>query len=97
MVKGILFNLVEEIVVDQWGADTWDDLLAAAGVDGAYTSLGNYPDRELELLVDATSARLELAIPDVLRPSAGWPFPDFIAATPSSSTPTMTPAGSSPR
>jgi hypothetical protein len=77
VVKGILFNLVEEIVVDQWGADTWDDLLATAGVDGAYTSLGNYPDRELELLVDATSARLELAIPDVLRTIGRLAIPGF--------------------
>jgi hypothetical protein len=66
-VKGIVFNLLEEIVAAQYGEDTWDDLLDDAALDGTYTSLGNYADEELMRLVSAASARLELPADDVVR------------------------------
>lgn len=66
-MKGIVFNLLEEIVADEYGEDTWDDLLDDAGLDGSYTSLGNYGDEELMQLVAAASARLELPADDVVR------------------------------
>ena len=46
-MKGIVFNLLEELVRRHHGEDTWDALLEAAGVQGAYTSLGSYDDAEL--------------------------------------------------
>lgn len=66
-MKGIVFNLVEEVVSDQFGADTWDDLLEVARLDGAYTSLGSYPDEDLHRLVAAASAALELPGEDIIR------------------------------
>ena len=55
-MKGIVFNLLEEAVARDYGENTWDDLLEAAGLDGAYTSLGSYPDSQLTDLVEAASA-----------------------------------------
>jgi hypothetical protein len=46
-VKGIIFNLLETVVTEEHGDDAWDDLLDAAGVEGSYAALGNYPDAEL--------------------------------------------------
>jgi hypothetical protein len=66
-VKGIVFNLLGDVVARQYGADTWDALLGAAGVDGAYTSLGNYPDEELTRLVIAASTALEKDPQDIVR------------------------------
>jgi Haem-NO-binding len=66
-MKGIVFNLLEEIVVREHGEDTWDALLDAAGLDGAYTSLGNYPDEHLVGLVGAASQALGLPADDVVR------------------------------
>lgn len=66
-MKGIVFNLLEEIVATQYGEDTWDDLLDDTGLDGSYTSLGNYADEDLMRLVAAASARLELPADDVVR------------------------------
>src|SRR5438874_2247890 len=43
-MKGVVFNLLEEIVVREHGEETWDLLLERAGLGGVYTSLGNYPD-----------------------------------------------------
>ncbi len=50
-MKGVIFNAVEEAVVNLYSEDVWDDLLDAAGVSGQYTSLGNYDDSELIALV----------------------------------------------
>jgi hypothetical protein len=46
-MKGIIFNLLEEVVIRDHGADTWDELLSATCLDGAYTSLGSYPDEHI--------------------------------------------------
>ena len=66
-MKGIIFNLAEEVVTDAFGEDVWDDLLDAAEVDGAYTSLGSYPDEELGRLVVAAAARLGVDEATVVR------------------------------
>lgn len=66
-MKGIVFNLLEEAVTREFGADTWDDLLTSAGVDGAYTSLGNYADEEVFKLVGAAATALKLPPQEVLR------------------------------
>ena len=50
-MKGIVFNLLEEAVVEAHGVDAWDQILEDVGADGAYTSLGNYPDDEALALV----------------------------------------------
>lgn len=66
-MKGIIFNLVEDVITAEHGADTWDDLLDEAGVDGAYTSLGNYPDDDLHRLVGAAARELEMPGHEVVR------------------------------
>jgi hypothetical protein len=64
-MKGIIFNLLQETVSHEYGADTWDALLESTGLEGAYTSLGNYPDEQLVALVGAASAALKTP-PDVI-------------------------------
>ena len=66
-MKGIVFNLLETLVTRDHGADAWDDLLDAAGVDGSYTSLGSYPDAELVALVGVASEALDLSPEQVTR------------------------------
>lgn len=66
-MKGIIFNAVEEAVVDLHGADAWDDIVEAAGVDGAYTALGTYPDRDLFAIVGAACAHTGSSPNDLLR------------------------------
>lgn len=58
-MKGVVFNLLEEIVRREHGDDAWDTVLARSGLVGAYTSLGNYADHELSTLVGAAAAVLE--------------------------------------
>lgn len=85
-MKGVIFNLLEEAVVDQFGDTAWDDLLDAAEVEGAYTSLGSYPDSEIMALVAAASAKLDLSPAAILRwfgksaiPSLATRYPDFFS------------------
>lgn len=66
-LKGILFNLLEHVVTREYGADTWDELLDTAGLEGAYTSLGNYADADILGLISATSDKLDMTPDAVLR------------------------------
>lgn len=86
-MKGVIFNLLEEAVIDQFGDAAWDDLLDAAQVEGAYTSLSSYPDSEIMALVAAASGRLSLSPAAILRwfgksaiPSLAVHYPDFFKA-----------------
>ncbi len=83
-MKGVIFNLLEEAVVDQFGDNSWDDLLDAAELEGAYTSLGSYPDSEIMALVAAASEKLQLSPAAILRwfgksaiPSLANSYPTF--------------------
>src|SRR5438477_3791262 len=66
-MKGIVFNLLEEVVLRQYGPETWDDLLDGAGAAGSYTSLGNYSDEEMHRLVVTAATTLDLTPAAVLR------------------------------
>lgn len=66
-MKGVVFNLLEQAVTTAHGEDVWADLLDDAELDGAYTSLGSYPDAEMLALVAAASKHLNLPAPAVLR------------------------------
>jgi hypothetical protein len=66
-MKGVVFNLLEEAVTNAHGADIWDELLDAAELQGAYTSLGSYADDEIFALVTQASYRLAISPAEVLR------------------------------
>jgi hypothetical protein len=65
-MKGVVFNLLEQLVTRDFGEDTWDGLLEASGLDGVYTSLGSYPDADLSRLVSAASDALGMPADDVV-------------------------------
>jgi hypothetical protein len=83
-MKGIIFNLLEEVVRSAHGDEAWDGLLEASGLDGAFTSLGSYPDEHLAKLVAAASAALGQPPDAVVRwfgrsalPLLAQRYPDF--------------------
>ena len=83
-MKGIVFNLLEGCVTEQYGEDMWDDLLEEARLDGAYTSLGNYADADFVALVNTASKALALPTGDLQRwfgrsamPSLARLYPEF--------------------
>jgi hypothetical protein len=66
-VKGVVFNLLEEVVTRDYGQEAWDQVLDAAGLDGAYTSLGGYPDDQLFALIGAASTALDKQPDEIVR------------------------------
>ena len=83
-MKGVIFNLAEEVVVGAYGEDTWDALLDATGLNGSYTSLGSYPDEDLFALVGAAASLLQVPADAVVRmigegamPLLADRYPDF--------------------
>jgi hypothetical protein len=81
-VKGIVFNLLEEVVTRDHGRASWDGLLADAGLGGVYTSLGSYPDSELVALVAAAAAALGIDGAGVTRWLGQESMPLFAARYP---------------
>ena len=83
-MKGIVFDLLEQVVSNEFGEETWDQLLEQSGVEGAYTSLGTYPDEELYRLVGAASAAMKMPGDDLVQwfarkamPLMALKFPEF--------------------
>ncbi|MFZ4519852.1 MAG: heme NO-binding domain-containing protein [Microthrixaceae bacterium] len=66
-MKGVLFNVVEDVVQTTLPADSWDHAVMASGCGGAYTSLGDYPAADLERIVGALAEQTGLPPEDVLR------------------------------
>lgn len=66
-MKGIVFQLLHQVVAKKYGEPVWDTLLTDAGVEGSYTSLGSYDDSELGKIVGAASRRLGLPADDIVR------------------------------
>lgn len=86
-MKGVIFNLLEDVVVTTHGSTAWENLLDEAGVDGVYTSLGSYDDDEMTALVGAAGRALSLSDDEVLRwfghraiPKMVERWPDYFTA-----------------
>lgn len=78
-MKGIFFNLAQDVVEDRWGVEVWDDTLERAGVDGAYTWFGTYPDADLFAIVRALSESVGLPTGGVLVAIGRGGFPSLAA------------------
>jgi len=81
-LKGILFNVLEQTVVEGSGEEPWEDLLDEAGLDGIYTSLGSYPDEDLFHLVGAAAGHFQWSTDDVLIWAGRQAIPHFYALYP---------------
>lgn len=86
-MKGVVFNMLERLVVRDHGEDTWDDLLDAASLDGAYTSLGSYDDGDFFRLVAAASTAFDSPPDDIVRWFGRNALPEFAASYPDLFTP----------
>lgn len=61
-MKGVIFNVLEELVVEQCGMFVWNEILAEQALEGAYTAGESYPDEELLGLVGSISEKTEIPI-----------------------------------
>lgn len=56
-MKGVVFNLLEQLVRREFGESAWDDVRAEADVGGSFDSTDTYPDAILRRLVAAVAKR----------------------------------------
>lgn len=85
-MKGVIFNVVQEVVEDLFDTETWDVLLENADLDGAYTALGDYADEELVAIVAAACAATGQGAEDVLRLVGHHGLPKLASRVPESLT-----------
>lgn len=64
---GLIFNTLEQLVIEEFGEDTWDELLEQTGSSGVYHGLGNYQDAEIVALVVAAAEKLGKQPNEILR------------------------------
>lgn len=85
-MKGVIFNVVQEVVEELFDTETWDALLDSAAVDGAYTALGDYADTELVAIVAAASTATGMDAEAVLRLVGHHALPKLASRVPDSLT-----------
>src|SRR5688500_4247363 len=76
-LKGIVFNILQQVISDEHGERVWDDVLEAADSAGVYTAVGSYPDQELMSLVGAASKMLDVTPDDLVREFGRKAIPHF--------------------
>jgi hypothetical protein len=81
-MKGVLFNVVEDVVTEALSADAWDDVVERSGVGGAYTSLGTYPDGEMTAVVGEVATATDMSGEETLRLAGQLGFKHLVARAP---------------
>ena len=92
-MKGIVFNLLEHVTSEAHGENAWDDVLESADLDGAYTSLGSYPDKDFFRLVRASSDAFDATPDTVIRDFGRSALPLLATSYPGFFTPHTTTRG----
>jgi len=59
-MKGVVFNILEDMVTERAGLMTWQKILDKTQLSGGYTAVGTYSDAELFELVGAVVEELDL-------------------------------------
>ncbi|WP_420598226.1 heme NO-binding domain-containing protein [Neptuniibacter sp.] len=59
-MKGVIFNVLEEMVIKKCGMQVWNEILYTQNLDGIYTAGESYPDSELFALVTEISSQTKI-------------------------------------
>lgn len=76
-MKGIVFNILNEMIEEQLGMEAWDTLLTQTELDGIYVATQTYPDEELLTLVAAAQAHTGVPAADLIRAFGEYMVPRF--------------------
>lgn len=76
-MKGMVFTMLQDMVVQQLGMDTWERVLDRANVpsQGIYTSIATYPDEEFLALVKAVSEEGHIPTEKLMEDFGSFMFP----------------------
>lgn len=65
-MKGVVFDLLRDMVEENYGLEGWNTILEKSGSDGMYLSPQSYSDQEMMSLVKATNEYTGIEIPMLL-------------------------------
>ena len=76
-MKGVIFNLLEDFIVEGWGVEKFEKILGHCPVHTqiAYVGPGTYPDGNLLDIVNQTTAELGIGTAEALRSFGRFAFP----------------------
>lgn len=80
-MKGIIFNLLEDFIVDGWGEERFEHVMAGCPLHTktAFVGPGTYPDSDLFAIVERTTAELGVDTPTALRAFGRYAMPKLAA------------------
>ncbi|WP_412755051.1 heme NO-binding domain-containing protein [Legionella pneumophila] len=75
-MKGIVFTALNDMIIDQFGIETWDHLVTQTDLPsgGSYTAGGTYEDTEILQLIQALAQMKNLQIPIFLESFGNYMF-----------------------
>lgn len=83
-MKGIVFNVLEGMVIEKAGMEGWDQLLNEVNPDsqGIYTAGKSYPDKELLAFITTASKKFSIPVPDLVQAFGDYLFDQLAAKYP---------------
>jgi len=84
-MKGVVFNLLEAFVCENWGEDAYEDILALCPLKTKepFVGPGTYPDSDLMTIAQQAAAALQTPLPGALRAFGHFCFPRLVEKCPS--------------
>ncbi len=76
-MKGVVFNMLNELVEEKFGFVAWEKMLEAADCDGEFIEAETYPDELVVQLVVAAHELTGIAVADLLRTFGEYMAPSF--------------------
>jgi len=76
-MKGIIFNLLEEFITENWGEEKYEEILKGCPIKTKepFVGPGTYPDADLIAIVTKTVEKLGVPLPEALRTFGRFCFP----------------------
>lgn len=83
-MKGVVFNILEEFILENWGDDALDDILDACPLHTKEPFVGpkTYPDSDLFALVKTATDKLGVPVEDAVRAFGHFAFPHLAGRFP---------------
>lgn len=75
-MKGIIFNIVESFVTENYGEEVYEDIVAGCELitKEPFVGPGTYPDEDLIAILVEASKQLNVPIPDILKSLGRYAF-----------------------
>jgi hypothetical protein len=81
-MKGVIFDLLNEMVEEKFGFQAWEDILDLTKLDGIYVTTETYPDEELSKLVAAAETVSGIPGAELVKEFGRYMLPSFVKSHP---------------